>query len=151
MTLQERRAAVRAALIADPTQPNTRIAREVGCCRMMVGRMRCAMIERREIDNAPVLAANGKVVHYRRAPLPDHANLTIGRIRRLIDRVAGPKFAATWNNTTPGTQGRLIDTLDRLYRVIHNLKARVRKSRPEPGPGPSRAKTYRHPDPRRTA
>ncbi len=145
MTLSERRAAVRAALLADPTRSDRSIHEEIGCSRLVIARIRLDMIGRRLIENVPIRAADGKVRRYSRSPRPDHAGLTIERIRRLIDRIAGREFAATWNNTTPNTQDRLIDALDRLHRVVHNLKARVRRDRPAPGPRERAATTYRCP------
>jgi hypothetical protein len=116
MTLTERRAAVRAALLADPCRSDRIIAAEVGVYREMVSRARHQLIGERLIEDIPVKATDGKLYRYRRTVPVTHAQYAIARISRTISVVTGPKFAETWHRTTPDTRQRIVDELERLGR-----------------------------------
>jgi ElaB/YqjD/DUF883 family membrane-anchored ribosome-binding protein len=148
MTLAERRAAVRAALIADPRRSDRLVAHETGSSREMVASIRRRLETSLGERQGHRIGRDGKSYAYRDRKAARPAEKYIGRVAVAIDAIRSPEFSATWGNTSPGTKQRLIDELRRLDRVIKNLRARMPA---EPRPGPSRAKTYRHPDPRRTA
>jgi hypothetical protein len=127
MNLSERRAAVRAALIADPRQSNCAISREVRCSTRMVAKARAELAAAGEIEAGPVWGARGKLYMVDRGVPVTNLCFTVRRIRNLIDWLRSPEFAVSWGRAGDGAKCELARETQRLYQVLLNRKASVRR------------------------
>lgn len=130
MNLADRRAAVRAALIADPQRSARSIRDDVGVRWDMIARIRAELIAEKAIPDGPIRRRNGRVYRVRSRGTTRRAHDFNDRIDRLIDDMTAPHNAGIWRRARPGTVERTVANLERLYRLTLNLKHRLPRERP---------------------
>lgn len=106
MTIHERRAACRAAILAEPHRSDRAIALAVGCSRELVEKTRRAMLAAGQIITQPTLGRDGKVYRVRRVGRDrDFLKIFHQRLKAMLRDLAAPEFAEAWRRSTERQRG----------------------------------------------